>query len=158
MILQKAFRPSTIRIGLESEDKDELFEELVDILARSYPQDKAFPREAVLQGIQQREKKMSTGIAKGVAVPHATISGLDGLHGVLGISRKGIDYEALDGEPVYLVFLLVSPPGDAELHLQALRQIALILQDHDLMTALLNSQSSEKAYEILTTCDILQFE
>lgn len=158
MILQKAFRPSTIRIGLESEDKDELFEELVDILARSYPLDKAFPREAVLQGIQQREKKMSTGIAKGVAVPHATITGLDGLHGVLGVSRKGIDYEALDGEPVYLVFLLVSPPSETELHLQVLRQIALILQDHDLLASLLNSQSSENAYEILTTCDILQFE
>lgn len=158
MILQKAFRPSTIKIGLESEDKDELFEELVDILARAYPAGKAFPRKAVLEGIQQRERKMSTGIAKGVAVPHATVQGLEGLHGVLGISKKGIDYEALDGQPVYLVFLIVSPPGDAEFHLQALRQIALLLQDHDLVTSLVNSQSPEKAYEILTTCDVVQFE
>lgn len=149
MTLQNAFKPATIKIGLESEDKDELLEELVDVLVKNYPTDKAFPREEVLDALWAREGKMSTGIYKGVAVPHATCENIDSLRGVLGISTKGIEYDSLDGNPVYLVFLLVSPPNKVELHLDALKQIALLIQDSMLLEKLMATTSPESVYALL---------
>jgi PTS system fructose-specific IIC component/PTS system nitrogen regulatory IIA component len=149
MILQRAFKPASIKIGLESEDKDELLEELVDVLAKTYPKDKEFPREQVLDALWAREEKMSTGIYKGVAVPHATVEGIDSLHGVLGISKKGIEYESLDGSPVYLVFMLISSPGEAELHLDALRKIALLIQDPVLLDNLMKAARPEQVFALI---------
>lgn len=149
MILQKAFNPATIKIGLESEDKAEVLEELTDLLSKNYLQGQTFPREAVLEALLAREKKMSTGIYKGIAVPHATVEGIDTLRGVLGISKKGIDYESLDGSPVYLVFLLVSPPGEAEQHLNALKKIALLIQDPLFLENVLEASTPQKVYSII---------
>jgi len=149
MILQNAFKPATIKIGLESEDKDELLEELIDLLSRNYPQEKVFPRETVLEALWAREKKMSTGIYKGVAVPHATVEEIDTLRGVLGISKKGIEYDSLDGNPVYLVFLLISPPSEAKRHLDALKQIALLIQDSLLLENLMKASTPEKVYSLI---------
>ncbi|HBK58948.1 MAG TPA: PTS sugar transporter subunit IIA [Spirochaetaceae bacterium] len=149
MILQKAFNPATIKIGLESEDKAEVLEELTDLLSKNYLQGQTFPREAVLEALWAREKKMSTGIYKGIAVPHATVEGIDTLRGVLGISKKGIDYESLDGSPVYLVFLLVSPPGEAEQHLNALKKIALLIQDPLFLENVLEASTPQKVYSII---------
>ncbi len=149
MILQYAFKPATIKIGLESDDKDELLEELVDVLAKNYPKDKVFPREEVIDALWAREDKMSTGIYKGVAVPHATCQKIDSLRGVLGISKKGIEYGSLDGNPVYLVFLLVSSPDEVEKHLDALRQIALLIQDSTLLQKLMETNSPESVYSLI---------
>jgi len=149
MILQNAFRPATIKIGLESDDKDELLEELVDILAKNYPQEKPFPREQILDALIAREEKMSTGIYKGVAIPHATVEGIDSLRGVVGISKKGIEYESFDGNPVYLIFLLICPPREAELHLEALKQIALLIQDSIVLEKMMKSTTPESVYALI---------
>ncbi|HOW12075.1 MAG TPA: PTS sugar transporter subunit IIA [Rectinema sp.] len=149
MILQDAFKPATIKIELESEYKDELLEELVDILAKDYPKDQLFPREEALRALRKREEKMSTGIYKGVAVPHATFEGIDKLRGVIGISKRGIDFDSLDGNPVYLVFMLVSPPSQAEAHLEALRQIAILIQDPLLLENLMKATTPEKVYALI---------
>jgi nitrogen PTS system EIIA component len=149
MILLKVFQPSAIKAGLESEYKDELFEELVDVLAQSYPPNSEFPRQEVIRALEQREAKMSTGIAKGIALPHATVEGIDSLRGAIGVSRKGIDYESLDGNPVYLVFMLVSPPQEAEIHLQTLRRLAVLMEDRDIVQRLSAAGSAEAAYMVL---------
>lgn len=149
MILQKIFGPLSIKVGLESETRDELFEELVDQLSKQYPHGEAFPRSEIIAALEAREAKMSTGIAKGIALPHATVESLDGLHGVLGISSRGIDYDSLDGHPVYLVFMLLASPGVAESHLQALQRLALLIEDKDYAQRLSQASSSEKAHAIL---------
>ncbi len=153
MILQKVFQPSTIRTDLESDNKEELFEELVDVLARSYPAKPPFPRQKILDALTRREAKMSTGIAKGVALPHATVEGLDTLRGVLGISSRGIDYDSLDGHPVFLVFMLISPPDDAESHLHALQRMASLIDDTDMATRLAASRSPAEAFALLKEFD-----
>ena len=153
MILQKVFQPSTIRTGLESENKEELFEELVDVLSRSYLAKSPFPRQKILDALARRESKMSTGIAKGVALPHATVEGLDTLRGVLGIASKGIDYDSLDGHPVFLVFMLLSPPNDAESHLQALQRIASLIDDTNMASRLAASTSSAEALSLIREFD-----
>jgi nitrogen PTS system EIIA component len=147
MLLQRVFAPGSIKIGLECEDKDELFEELVDMLAKEGGRD--FPRSAVLTAVREREEKMSTGIKKGIALPHGKAEGLTGLSGALGISRRGIEYSSLDGEPVYLVFMLVSSPKDSELHLAALKRLAVLLDDPEFYTDLLRAETPERANSIL---------
>ena len=147
MLLQQVFTPGRIKIGLESEEKDELFEELVDLVARQ--DGKAFPRAAVLAAIRDREDKMSTGIKKGIALPHGKAEGVESLIGAIGISRKGIDYSSLDGEPVYLVFLLVSAPDVAELHLRALKRLARLLDNPEFYTELVAAQTPEQAFQII---------
>ncbi|PKL75378.1 MAG: PTS sugar transporter subunit IIA [Candidatus Melainabacteria bacterium HGW-Melainabacteria-1] len=153
MILQKVFQPSAIKTGLESENKEELFEELVDVLARSYAAKPPFPRQKIIDALTRREAKMSTGIAKGIALPHATVEGLDTLRGVLGISSKGIDYDALDGHPVFLVFMLLSPPDDAESHLHALQRMASLIDDPHMAGRLAASASSSEAFALLKEFD-----
>jgi nitrogen PTS system EIIA component len=147
MVLQKVFAPGSIKIGLESEDKDELFEELVDMLAKEGGRN--FPRSSVLAAVRDREDKMSTGIKRGIALPHGKAEGLNGLSGALGISKRGIEYASLDGEPVYLVFMLVSSPKDSELHLAALKRLAVLLDDPEFYTDLLRADSPDRANAII---------
>lgn len=147
MLLQQIFSVPKIKIGLQSEEKDELFEELVDVLARS--EGRAFPRQRVLEAIRAREAMMSTGIKKGIALPHGKAEGLTSLSGVLGISKRGIDYDALDGQPVFIVFMLISSPKDSELHLSALKRLAQLLDDPGFYTELVGAQTPESAFDIL---------
>ena len=149
MILQKVFGPSAIKLNLESDSKEELFEELVDHLSRTFPAGTRFPRMEVIEALETRESKMSTGIAKGIALPHATVDGIEGLRGVLGISRKGIDYDSLDGHPVYIVFMLLAPQGGSEFHLQALQRLALLIADKDFVQRLSAASSPEDAQSVL---------
>jgi PTS system fructose-specific IIC component/PTS system nitrogen regulatory IIA component len=153
MILQKVFAPSAIKVNLESDSKEELFEELVDHLSKNFPTGTRFPRIEIIKALEAREAKMSTGIAKGIALPHATVEGLDSLKGVLGISRKGIDYDSLDGHPVYLVFMLLAPPGGSEFHLKALQHLALLIADKEFVQRLSTASSPEEAQTILAEFD-----
>ncbi|MDA8425393.1 MAG: PTS sugar transporter subunit IIA [Treponema sp.] len=147
MLLQQVFLPDRIKVGLESVDKDELFEELIDVLARA--DGRNFPRAAVLGAIRKREEKLSTGVKRGIALPHGMVEGLDGLTGALGISSRGIEYESLDGEPVYIVFLLLTSPQDSELHLSALKSLARLLDDPEFYTELVEAKSEDQAFEII---------
>lgn len=149
MILQKVFQQSAIKTGLESETKEELFEELVDVLARNWTAAAPFPRKNILDALSKREAKMSTGISKGIALPHATVEGLDAIAGVLGISSKGIDYDSLDGHPVYLVFMVLTPPKDAELHLQTLQNLAALIEDRDTVSRLAAVASPAEAFAVV---------
>jgi nitrogen PTS system EIIA component len=153
MILQKVFATSAIKVNLESDSKEELFEELVDHLSKNFPAGAHFPRVEIIAALEAREAKMSTGIMKGIALPHATVEGLDSLKGVLGISRKGIDYDSLDGHPVYLVFMLLAPPGGSEFHLKALQHLALLIADKEFVQRLSTASSPEEAQAILAEFD-----
>jgi PTS system fructose-specific IIC component/PTS system nitrogen regulatory IIA component len=92
---------------------------------------------------------MTTGVARGLALPHAQVAGLDGTYGVIGISRHGIDYEALDRHPVHLVFLLVSADRDPELHLGILDHLGALFEDPDFLEAMLASVDAQAAYQTL---------
>ncbi len=147
MLLQKVFTAARIKIGCVATDKDELFEELVDVLVRS--EGRQFPRDAALKSLLERESKMTTGIKRGIALPHGKVEGVQGLVGVIGVSREGVDYEALDGEPVHLACMLLSSPRDSELHLQALKGMARLLQDPDFYADLVQAESPQRAFEII---------
>ena len=133
MILSELFESDYIKIGLEAEDKDEAFEELADAFCQAAHLN---IREDVLDAIRERERKMSTGIQKGIAVPHGRIGAIDKVYGILGISRQGIDYDALDDKPVYLLFMILAPQTESELHLRILKRLAEMLQNPQFFTDL----------------------
>jgi PTS system fructose-specific IIC component/PTS system nitrogen regulatory IIA component len=146
VFLYEAFPPELIKINLEAEDKDEVFEELVNKFCEATKSD---ARDEILEALWEREDKMSTGIQKGIAIPHAKTTAIDGIHGVLGVSKKGIDYDALDGQPVYLVFMLIAPLSDSEAHLRLLKRLAELLDNHKFYEDLLIQNDPQSASRII---------
>ena len=146
LLLQELFVPARIKCHLEAEDKSEVFEELVDALVMHYSLD---CRDEILDAIITREAKMSTGIKKGIAIPHAKTAFTRGVIGVLGISDRGIDYESLDGEPVHMLFLLVSSEDDAQTHLAILKKIAVLVENPSFYEEARAAGDPEKVHRVL---------
>jgi PTS system fructose-specific IIC component/PTS system nitrogen regulatory IIA component len=146
MFLHEVFPPKLIKIGLEAEDKDEVFEEMADLFCQV---ENTNVRQEILKAINDRESKMSTGIHKGIAVPHGKTNALQSMRGILGISRKGIDYDALDGQPVYILFMLLAPQKDSEMHLRLLKRLAGLLDNPQFYTELLVQTDSTSAHGVI---------
>ena len=146
MILQDVLLPEFIKVDMEAEDKDEAFEELVAYYCQA---DKSGAHDQILDAIVKREAKMSTGIHKGIAVPHGKTTAVDSLHGVLGISRKGVQYDSLDGEPVYLLFMIISPMEDSEKHLRLLKHLAELMEIPQFQTELQAQKDPQSAFKII---------
>jgi PTS system fructose-specific IIC component/PTS system nitrogen regulatory IIA component len=144
-LLSEVFTPNLIKVNLEAEDRDEVFEELVDVFCSMKQSD---VREEILAGIREREKLMSTGIQKGIAIPHGRVDTLDNLYGVLGISSRGVDYDALDGEPVHLLFMIFMPK-DSEKHLRVLKRIAELLLNPQFYTDMISQKDAQSVFNTL---------
>lgn len=146
MLLSKVFNPKAVNIDLQSEDKDEVFEELIEEFVNVNP---SLDRTAVLNAVQEREAKMSTGIMPSIAVPHGKTDAVKEVCGAIGVSRTGIDYDALDGKPVHLIFMLLSSPENSELHLRVLKRLARILEKPKFYNALMEQTSSDAVYDLI---------
>jgi PTS system fructose-specific IIC component/PTS system nitrogen regulatory IIA component len=146
MFLSEVFLPEFIISDLEAEDKDEVFEEMVSHFCTVT---KSGKREEILAALHERESKMSTGVHPGIAIPHGKTTAVNRSYGVMGISRKGIDYDALNGEPVYLVFMELAPPVEAERHLHLLRRIAELLRNRDFYNDCIAAKGTKDVFEVL---------
>jgi PTS system nitrogen regulatory IIA component len=103
----------------------------------------------ILEILQQREKLGSTGIGNGIAIPHGKLPQLNKLFGLFARLARPVDFEALDGQPVDLVFLLLAPEGAGADHLKALARVARLLRDADLVRKLRDSRDAEALYAVL---------
>lgn len=146
MILSEVFSPRSINVDLKSEDKDELFEELIESIIAIDPD---VDRKSARAALDERECKMSTGVIHDIAVPHGKCASVHGVKGAIGISRGGIEYDALDKMPVHLVFMLLSSPDESEFHLQILKRLATVLEQPDFKETLLSQTSSADVYDTL---------
>ena len=126
MFLYEAFPPELIKIALEAEDKDEAFEELVDLFCQVRKSD---ARSDILAALKQREARVPTGIHKGIALPLGRTNTLEGISGVLGISKRGVEYDAPDGQPVYLIFMVLASLVDLESYLRLLKRLVDVLDN-----------------------------
>jgi PTS system nitrogen regulatory IIA component len=117
---------SNICLDLKGQTKKEAIQELCHQLTAT---SKINAEENVFLALMEREKLGSTGIGQGVAIPHGKSDATQTLVAALGISRKGVDFEALDGEPVHVIFLLVAPKDSTGQHLKALARISRLLKD-----------------------------
>ena len=99
--------------------------------------------------LMQREKLGSTGVGNGIAIPHGKLPKLARLFGLFARLERPVDFEALDGQPVDLVFLLLAPEGAGADHLKALARVARLLRDPDIARKLRNSRDAEAIYAVL---------
>ena len=135
-----------IKIGVESTEKEDVLKEMVDVLANVKD---IGDKKGIVKALSDRENLGSTGIGQGIAIPHGKTDRVGGLVAVLGISHKGVNFEALDGELVYILFLLVAPKETAGPHLKALAQISRLLRDPYFCELLRRCKSSEEVYELI---------
>jgi PTS system fructose-specific IIC component/PTS system nitrogen regulatory IIA component len=145
MLLSEVFTKDLIKINLEAEDKDEAFEELVDFFCTVRNSN---AREEILKSLREREKLMSTGIKPGVAIPHGKLLFLDEIQGICGVSKKGVEYDALDGQPVHLIFMILVP-GETDKHLKALKNLAELLLNPQFYIDMCSRKNAEGVYNTL---------
>lgn len=113
--------------------------------------------EGIVKGIMKREELGSTGIGKGVAVPHTKHPSVDRLIGAVGVSSEGVDFTSLDGEKVNLFFLLISPPDRPGDHLRALENVSRQLRDDTFCKFLKQAKSADDILQLLDEADNNQF-
>jgi len=148
--------PDAIKAGMEADTKDGVIEEMVAALvaANQIAQDDT---ESILKAIKKREELGSTGIGRGVAVPHTKHPSVDRLIATVGISELGVDFDSLDGEKVQLFFLLVSPLDRPSDHLRALENISRQLRDNTFCRFLKQSKTVAEVKKLLEEADNNQF-
>jgi fructose-specific phosphotransferase system IIA component len=134
-----------IKAEIESTKKEDVISELIDLFT-GRPEVKDL--EEIKKSVLEREKIMSTGVGKGFAVPHAKTSSVKGIIASFGKSNKDIDFNALDGEPVHLVFVLVGQDNLVGPHIKLLSRISRMMNKDEFREALLNAKTSEEIYEI----------
>ncbi len=145
-----------IRAELTAEDKPTVITELVQSLLDA-GEVSAEEKDDIIAAILKREELGSTGIGRGVAVPHTPHPSVQKLVGTVGVSSGGVDFNSLDGEKVQLFFLLVSPPERPGDHLRALENISRQLRDDTFCRFLKQSKSTEAIQELLQEADNNQF-
>jgi mannitol/fructose-specific phosphotransferase system IIA component (Ntr-type) len=137
---------------LKATERDAVIKELVQSLG-ACKRMKIATREMLADAVIERENEASTGIGKGVAVPHVKHEAIKEPVAVVGCSQEGIDFASLDKQPVYSVFLLLSPASNPDKHLQAMETIFKNLQKDDFRRFLRQAQTSEAIIEAIKDAD-----
>jgi len=148
--------PDAIRSELTADEKEGVIREMVQALldAGGIQKDEF---ESIVKAILKREELGSTGIGRGVAVPHTKHPSVDRLVGTVAVSGEGVDFDSLDGEKVHLFFLLISPPDRPGDHLRALENISRQLRDDTFCRFLKQSKTREEIQTLLEEADNNQF-
>lgn len=137
---------------LKATTKESAIEELAALLTRASTADY---QDEMVKVLMARERLGSTGIGDGIAIPHGKISGIADVMIVIGRSSKGVDFNAMDGKPVHLFFLLMVPGNSAGQHLKVLARISRLLKDNVLRNGLMNARSSDELFNLLVEKDNL---
>ncbi|WP_136657587.1 PTS IIA-like nitrogen regulatory protein PtsN [Nitratireductor sp. XY-223] len=141
LIVQDAILPA-----LKINSKKQLLQEL----SAKAAQVTGLSEREVFDVILQRERLGSTGVGNGIAIPHGKLTSINNIVGVFARLSEPVDFEALDDQPVDLVFLLLAPEGAGADHLKALSRIARVLRDGDMVTKLRETESAAAIYAFLT--------
>jgi mannitol/fructose-specific phosphotransferase system IIA component (Ntr-type) len=151
MLLLKVFDKDAINPDLRSKTKRDAFEELLEAIQNVQPD---LNTEEALEALTERESQMSTGITAHVALPHALCLSVRGTVGAIGISRSGIAYDALDGLPVHLIFMLLSNPESCELSLRVLKHLARLLDTPQFIADMIGKTSAGEIQDMLYLQDL----
>lgn len=149
-------KKDAIRANLQSTTKAAVIDELVQSLLEA-GEITADQRDDIIAAIMKREELGSTGIGRGVAVPHTKHPSVTSLVGTVGVSEMGVDFDSLDGERVQLFFLLISPPERPGDHLRALENISRQLRDESFCRFLKQSKTTDDIQQLLQEADDNQF-
>ncbi|ENM5766775.1 PTS sugar transporter subunit IIA [Vibrio mimicus] len=145
-MINQLINANLIQLDLQANSKQEVFEELINIL---HAQGRISDKATFLNDIQAREELGNTGFEDEVAIPHAKSAAVTQPAVAIGVSKKGIDYGAEDGLPSKLFFMIASPDGGDDHHIEVLAELSSKLIEEGFIDAFLNAETSEQALEIL---------
>ncbi|MCD6271580.1 MAG: PTS sugar transporter subunit IIA [Deltaproteobacteria bacterium] len=145
MKILDVLKKEAILADLKAKDKKGILEELVTPVARIAN----LNRDDLIRVLLEREGLGSTGIGGGIGIPHGKMKGLDNLVVGFGLSKKGIDFESIDGRLSYIFFLLITPEDSTGLHLKALARISRILKNDLFKESLLRASNRDEIYKII---------
>lgn len=146
MKIQDLLEKNTILTDITAADKVEILTQMATFLASRYGLPDAHD---IARRIIDREAEMSTGIGLGIAIPHARIPGIDQLYLIAGRSVKGIDFNAIDEQPVHLLFMMVSPQNTSAEHTQILSSLSRIMSYEEVRTRLLSVENAEQFLDVI---------
>jgi len=146
MNLRTILTTETINLHLKGSTKDEIINELLDILVAA---GKVTDRKAAFSAVMDREQKMSTGMKHGIAIPHGKSNSIDDLVACVGISDKSVDFDSLDHEPCRIFIMTLSPVEKTGPHLQFLAEISLLFKSAEKRQEILSAKNSEELIKIL---------
>ena len=146
MNLKKILTSDDIILSLSASTKKEVIREMVECL---HQRGKIEDKEAALQAIMEREKKMSTGLEKGVALPHGKCEAVKELVAAIALKHEGVDFGCLDGQPAKIFIMTLSPLNRSGPHIQFLAEITRLLKNKEKREKILQALSEEEVLEIL---------
>ena len=146
MLVSEMLTAGLVNCNLESSCKEELFEEMVQMFVR---EGLVTDRKAAVDALLEREAKMSTGISDGIALPHGKVDGIDGAIVAIGISKDGVDYDSLDGEPVQVVVMILCEKGRPAMHVELLSEVSRLLTIPGFKERLLAANDSQEIIEVI---------
>jgi fructose-specific phosphotransferase system IIA component len=146
MRLTEILNPQCIKIPLESTTKSEAIGELVTLLAGNGEVSDA---KKVLDAVLERESTRTTGIGNGLAIPHGKCTGTDHLVMAIGRPKTPIDFQAIDGRPVNLIWLLTSPPDKTGPHIHALARISRLMTIDKFRQSLAEAKTAQEIYDAI---------
>ena len=150
MILTQILRPNCVKVPVESKDKEAVITELVDLLDAN---GLLLDRDAALDAVLTRERTRSTGTGAGIAIPHGKCNGVKELVMAIGITHEPIEFESIDGKPVTILILLVSPADQTGPHIQALASISRLMLNAEFKQKLEQAASADEVYELLNNTE-----
>ena len=146
MRLTEFLAEPAIKVPLEGTTKEEILRELIDLVCREMDESDT---EAIYQSVVERERVMSTGIGQGIALPHGWSSSPMDFTAALGIPAEPVDFDAIDGEPVTLVFLLLSDEANTNTKMKGLARISRLLHRMEFRMALAACTSPGEAMQVI---------
>jgi fructose-specific phosphotransferase system IIA component len=141
-----------ILTDIKSTNKEDVIKEMVDFLIEAGDVEKR-NRNKLIEALMSREALGSTAIGQGIAIPHAKCDCVDKLVAAFGLSKKGVDFDSLDGELAYIFFLLVAPQDSAGPHLKALARISRLLKDKYFRDTLRTCMDEKSVIKVITQED-----
>ena len=147
MTLVQILQQTCVKVPLEGKDKKSIITELIDLLDSN---SLLLDRDSALQAVLLREQTRSTGIGSGIAIPHGKCKAVKELVMAIGIAHEPIDFESVDGKPVTIIILLVSPTDKTGPHIQALAKISKLMLDEQFRQAIEKATSAKEVYELLS--------
>lgn len=140
MELSKILSPRLIEYPLNVGTKEDVISVLID---RLYKEGKISKPEVAQKAVLDREKLMSTGVGRGVALPHGKYLDIDDVLISIGVSEKGIDFDAIDGQPVYIFILLLTPEQSPSKHLKLLSRLSRLLTNAECRREIIEARSAD---------------
>ncbi|MEA5031626.1 MAG: PTS sugar transporter subunit IIA [Sphaerochaeta sp.] len=145
MKIKNILSPAVVTTSLKSTTKEGVISELLDLLVSAKL---VTDRDAVLSALMDRERKMSTGIQHGVAIPHGKTAAVKNLVACIGIKKDGVDFASLDGEPSRIFIMTLSPLDRVGPHVQFLAEVSMVIKTEEARERLLNAKTAQEVLAV----------